>query len=732
MFLPLLALSGLVAASSTTGRQPRLHELRRRLNLVDAEPESGARARWRFVYRMLGFVGMEPFQVNDPSRVVDSTTAAILEHSVGALYTWEDVPGFLRKLPVSGPSPHPEMDRILPWLARQVRAMAQDTYDETLNLDGQDIAIEKLRWGAVKEVIGRSASALREEAVALSDWAAETTPNLDAFSWNDALLASDRWHAAFRPTYATAGVPSAGIVVARWPDGATIQRLLTRTNCEDEGAAMGHCVGGHYGGVAAGRALIFSYRDATGEPHCTWELGVVHRWNWTTDRQDLVTFVVNDLEGPGNEAVKDALASERVACWFLEVDLSLGGWAGKLRSDGNLGEAMAVLPREAFSPVVHKELKKQGLWTEDEARYLALEARFLHSWGKVPDWSHEKDPRQFRIQRYLDAMDEYGAMVGQYKEDQDLAYTLSNVIDAENRGDADIVVDLLDALSEAGTAADVGSESDLKSKLEAKGLTGGWPSLDAAETDPDLLAWTALLSARGYRSRQYTRGPDLPLQPRDVAHRVLRGLSAIEASATARANIAERFDVSPEEADELEEWHMQLEKWRINDDLDEVVTSMKSVFSALEDLFGVGWSFSEVTASGRRLEHHWVHELSLGTDGDSMTVGCLAFTTGYHGSHPAWIADDGPEDEWHLGLYGEESPDSAVDLLWKEGLVGTVEEVLAAEAKRKAACASSGMTTLPVDVMLEPGGVKFAERATAAGAAVPRHVLKALRMEISS
>lgn len=63
-----------------------------------------------------------------------------------------------------------------------------------------------------------------------------------------------------------------GEMVHSYPDGWSIQRLNTPKSLQDEGNAMGHCVGGYWPGVQNGSSAIYSLRDHHNEPHVTIEV----------------------------------------------------------------------------------------------------------------------------------------------------------------------------------------------------------------------------------------------------------------------------------------------------------------------------------------------------------------------------------------------------------------------------------------------------------------------------
>lgn len=63
-----------------------------------------------------------------------------------------------------------------------------------------------------------------------------------------------------------------GDIVHSYPDGWTVQQLTTPKELNDEGEAMGHCVGSYARPIENGESLIYSLRDHQNEPHATWEI----------------------------------------------------------------------------------------------------------------------------------------------------------------------------------------------------------------------------------------------------------------------------------------------------------------------------------------------------------------------------------------------------------------------------------------------------------------------------
>lgn len=63
-----------------------------------------------------------------------------------------------------------------------------------------------------------------------------------------------------------------GRVVAELDDGWTIQQVTTEEGAQQEGDAMGHCVGGYGHQIVSGETLIYSLRDPKNQPHATIEI----------------------------------------------------------------------------------------------------------------------------------------------------------------------------------------------------------------------------------------------------------------------------------------------------------------------------------------------------------------------------------------------------------------------------------------------------------------------------
>lgn len=260
------------------------------------------------------------------------------------------------------------------------------------------------------------------EAEGIRDWVEAVHPDLLALSFTEAKEASRIWHAQFLSAGFGAPAPEA-LVVLRWPDGATLQRLLTKKDFASEGTSMGHCVGGvrdeqglargesrYFQSSRDGEVAILSYRNPQGVPQATIE--VIPR-----------TFVVIQVQGPKNDPVKDAMVRARLAAWgddlglpgdsFLSLgdttllvsnfeelaNVLLGAEEWVQRESLEFQRQVSVIPRVSSQAL--REASNQ-FWTQVDAfvhRGLALVLRLGRPLKptKWPPLVDEKDPRRPRI-----------------------------------------------------------------------------------------------------------------------------------------------------------------------------------------------------------------------------------------------------------------------------------------------------------------------------------------------
>lgn len=130
--------------------------------------------------------------------------------------------------------------------------------------------------------------------------------NLMSMMPSDLIWASDEWHENFVDVQGFGTPARAGVVMAHWPDGGRIERLVTARQLEQEGKSLGHCVGGYWPAVRDGRTAIFSYRNAAGIPQATIEVSLV-RWS------------VVQFKGPHNAEVPRGDVRRRVLYYIGDV-----------------------------------------------------------------------------------------------------------------------------------------------------------------------------------------------------------------------------------------------------------------------------------------------------------------------------------------------------------------------------------------------------------------------------
>ena len=201
-------------------------------------------------------------------------------------------------------------DTIVPWLVRE----ASYGRGPRAGFAGADMQLD------VSKVAGwvNSLDASRE---ALLD-------AMDQETWLQALALGRRWYCDFTDGLIP-GVPvSMAAILARWPDGGTIQRLTRAIDFDSEGLSMNHCLRQilhYYDDVMNGHCVLMSYRDPEGVPRVTWELNI-----------DRGPPRIVQLQGPANGPIHDPDARDRLA-WFLSSHLGLsandnlsGMWAERI------------------------------------------------------------------------------------------------------------------------------------------------------------------------------------------------------------------------------------------------------------------------------------------------------------------------------------------------------------------------------------------------------------------
>jgi hypothetical protein len=163
---------------------------------------------------------------------------------------------------------------------------------------------------------------IRTHWIQIMDWVDAENVDLYRYDLEQAVQAQREWHDRFRRDVNRGQAANPGIVWARWPDGATIQRLCTRDLLTQEGASMGHCVGGYWSDVRDDKSIIYSYRDPNGVPQATVELKPYDVDDQEYDREYRRAKTVQ-LQGPDDSIIQDELARLRMAVFLATIPVDL-------------------------------------------------------------------------------------------------------------------------------------------------------------------------------------------------------------------------------------------------------------------------------------------------------------------------------------------------------------------------------------------------------------------------
>jgi len=153
------------------------------------------------------------------------------------------------------------------------------------------------------------------------------------------MLLQRQWHEQLsKGRFYQQPIPTA-VVIMRWPDGATLQRLCTDADFRAEGESMGHCIGGqinrrtgrasgksyYYQRSEQGQEASFSYRDPAGVPQATFTIQY-------TGNEDL-PWSLEQIQGPSDDKVTDEDAAARVASVLEALYESTAGVDGMYVDD---------------------------------------------------------------------------------------------------------------------------------------------------------------------------------------------------------------------------------------------------------------------------------------------------------------------------------------------------------------------------------------------------------------
>jgi hypothetical protein len=182
----------------------------------------------------------------------------------------------LRALPAS------RLDRNLPWLWK------------TLNVYWDDVGLPSVN----PVVLGYE--------FAVRDWMLATNPTVARMTWVQAVEAAEAWHTELAESKRLSlAAEITGQILHRWPDGWTLQNLVTKQMMLDEGEIMGHCIGSapHYwANTQAGKAAVWSLRDHRNVAHVTLYLFFESRRAAVS--QVTTTHTLYEIQGTANTAPK--------------------------------------------------------------------------------------------------------------------------------------------------------------------------------------------------------------------------------------------------------------------------------------------------------------------------------------------------------------------------------------------------------------------------------------------
>lgn len=175
----------------------------------------------------------------------------------------------------------------------------------------------------------------------IRDWAGATGEDPVKHSYPEALRLAQEWHDDLQQLTAIEfgdPVPD-GLVMMRWPDGSTLQRLMVRPEFERESDSMDHCIG-HYNEYwrahTVGTEAHFSLRDPRGIPRVTFtltgnplllvqgeQLSIVY--HDITQPEDPIRWAIDQIHGPHNEAFLslDKTLQQRVIGAIASIGISV-------------------------------------------------------------------------------------------------------------------------------------------------------------------------------------------------------------------------------------------------------------------------------------------------------------------------------------------------------------------------------------------------------------------------
>lgn len=138
------------------------------------------------------------------------------------------------------------------------------------------------------------------------DWMLATNPTVARMTWVQAVDAAEAWHTELAESKRLSlAAEITGQILHRWPDGWTLQNLVTKQMMLDEGEIMGHCIGSapHYwANTQAGKTEVWSLRDRRNVAHVT--LYLLFESRRAAVSQATTTHNLQEIQGTANTAPK--------------------------------------------------------------------------------------------------------------------------------------------------------------------------------------------------------------------------------------------------------------------------------------------------------------------------------------------------------------------------------------------------------------------------------------------
>jgi hypothetical protein len=332
----------------TASPQPRraLHELRGRLGLQQGKRFEGTRARIAWILEQMYDGKIAAASLLEISLILEVEIPHLLPWpSEGREKTPYDVllwPFLCQRTCIDRfLSIPPERvvaidfrDELVPKATIQDKVTGAIRRETVIPFDVTTPFFEKEKWRKLRDL----AREKRHTFDRILDWMDAENPDISRLSWNELVIATDAWHKSLVQGNASFRTPvSPGVIIARWPDGTSIHRLLTPMQFQQEGTSMGHCVGGprdYTTGQASGsssyiqaardgRAVFLSYRDAEGVPHATAEIAVRYHSHDPDEEESFPSYRLNQLQGPEDHPVTDPLVRARLSQVGEYLDVGL-------------------------------------------------------------------------------------------------------------------------------------------------------------------------------------------------------------------------------------------------------------------------------------------------------------------------------------------------------------------------------------------------------------------------